>query len=116
MFLSGAAALVPLVVGAGDRVLDYPPASFAWLAGLVLLATIGGHGFMNLAAREVRLFTLNLAIVLEPPLAIGLGALLFGATVTPVQVAGGLLLGAAVVIGMAPELRRQTSSSSLPAA
>jgi drug/metabolite transporter (DMT)-like permease len=98
--------LVPVTLWAGDRLTGYPPGSWAWLAGLVLLTTIGGHGFMNLAARGVRLFTLNLAIVLEPPLAIAMGAALFGATVTPLQVAGGLLLGAAVVVGLRPELRR----------
>lgn len=114
-FLSGAALAIPVAIAAGDRFSGYPAASWAWLAGLVLLATIGGHGLMNLAARHVRLFTLNLAIVLEPPLAIAMGALLFGATISSLQIAGGLLLGAAVVIGMSPELRRSAAPAAAPA-
>jgi drug/metabolite transporter (DMT)-like permease len=112
VFLLGGAMVAPVALIAGDRLQGYPAASWGWLAALVLLTTIGGHGFMNLAARDVRLFTLNLVIVLEPPLAIALGTLLFGATVTPLQVAGGILLGAAVVVGMLPELR--TAPAVLP--
>jgi drug/metabolite transporter (DMT)-like permease len=45
-------------------------------------------------------------IVLEPVIAIALGFMLFGATVTPPQVAGGALLAVAMVVG----LRRQSAA------
>lgn len=95
-----AAASVPIVLVARSPVLAYPGEAWAWLLALVVLTTVGGHGLMNLAARHVRNFTLNVVIVLEPAIAIALGALLFGARVTPLQLAGGVLLGAAVAIGL----------------
>lgn len=93
--LAGPVALlsdVPLV--------GHSATSWAWLAGMVFVTTLGGHGLMNLAARDVSLFTLNLVIVLEPPIAIALGALLFGATITWLQGAGGVVLACAVVLGL----------------
>ncbi len=104
-FLVAAALLLPGAVLAGDRLLDYPAASWGWLAALVVLTTVGGHGLMNLAARSVKLFTLNVVIVLEPPIGIALGALLFGAGLDGVQAAGGAILAVAVVFGLRAEAR-----------
>ena len=94
---------LPIVLGAHAPVVHYPPASWAWMAALIVLTTVAGHGALNLAARYVKLFTVNVIIVLEPAIAIALGALLFGARVTLLQVAGGVLLAAAVVIGLRHE-------------
>jgi drug/metabolite transporter (DMT)-like permease len=66
---------------------------------------------MNYAANHVSLFTLNIVIVLEPAVGIAIGALLFGATVTATQLAGGVLLSAAVVFGM----RKGTVGETAPA-
>jgi drug/metabolite transporter (DMT)-like permease len=77
---------------------DWP--RWGWMLGLVVLTTVAGHGLMNLAARGVTLFALNIVIVLEPAIAIAMGAVLFGARVTALQLAGGVLLGAAVVVGL----------------
>ena len=66
---------------------------------------MGGHGLMNLAARGLRLFTVNVVIVLEPAIAIGLGILLLGESVSARQVAGGCVLAVAVVVALLPELR-----------
>jgi drug/metabolite transporter (DMT)-like permease len=82
----------PLFVASAER--------WGWMIGLVVLTTVAGHGLMNLAARGVTLFALNLVIVLEPAIAIAMGAVLFDARVTPLQLAGGVLLGAAVVVGL----------------
>ena len=101
--LLGALGMAPLVLVSGSRLAGYPATSWAWLAALVLLTTVGGHGLMNVAARHVKLFTLNVVIVLEPPIAIGLGALLFGTTITGLQLVAGVILAAAVVVGMRPE-------------
>lgn len=105
VFAVGALAAAPLLWLGGARVTGYPASAWLWLGGIVVLTTIGGHGLMNLAARHVPLFTLNIVIVLEPAIAILLGALMFGATVTPLQVGGGLLLGASVFVGLRTEVR-----------
>lgn len=104
-FLVAAALLLPGAALAGDRLFDYPPASWGWLTALVLLTTVGGHGLMNLAARRVKLFTLNVVIVLEPPIWIALGAALFGAGLTGLQALGGAILAVAVVFGLRGEAR-----------
>jgi drug/metabolite transporter (DMT)-like permease len=98
-----AVAAAPVVLFARVPVLAYPPRAWAWLCALVVLTTVSGHGLLNLAARHVKLFTVNVIIVLEPAIAIALGALLFGARVTRAQVGGGVLLAVAVVIGLRHE-------------
>lgn len=99
-FVAGSAVMVPICLVAQAPLLAYPAASWAYLAALVLVTTVLGHGLMNLAARHVKLFTLNVVIVLEPAIGIALGALLFDARVSVEQVAGGVLLAAAVAIGL----------------
>ena len=99
-FAVGAVVLWPVVWYQHGLVFSLPGRSWYWVAALVLLTTVGGHGLMNLAARTVRFFVLNIVIVLEPAIAIALGAVLFGAAVTPLQVAGGVLLAASVVVGL----------------
>ncbi len=111
----GAATALPVVLAAGvplgpraeaASVLGWTPSPWLWLAGLVVVTTMGGHGLMNAAARGVRLFTVNIVIVLEPPLGILLGMAMLGeAPPTPVQIAGGAVLAAAVVVALLPEAR-----------
>lgn len=101
--LLGAGFALPVALLSGGNLFDHPPAAWGWLAALVVFTTLGGHGLLNLAARHVKLFTLNVVIVLEPPLAIAMGAPLFGASVTPLQVAGGVVLALAVIVGLQSE-------------
>ena len=93
----------PVAEGAADPFPGVP--SWAWLAGLVIVTTMGGHGLMNLSARGLRLFTVNVVIVLEPAIAIAMGVALLGETVTARQVAGGAVLAVAVVVALLPEWR-----------
>ena len=97
----GAVASLPVVILADGRLVGHPGAAWAWLAALVIFTTVLGHGLMNLAARHLRLFTLNVVIVLEPFLGIVLGACLFPVAVRPLQLAGGALLAIAVWVGLA---------------
>src|SRR5262249_26341344 len=103
VMLMCAVGAAPVVAAARAPVVSYPPRAWAWLAALGVLTTVSGPGLLNLAARHVKLFTINVIIVLEPAIAIALGALLFGARVTPLQIGGGALLAAAVVIGLRHE-------------
>jgi drug/metabolite transporter (DMT)-like permease len=107
---SGALALLPVVIATHSRLVGYPDTSWRWLAALVLVTTVGGHGVMNFVARHVTLFTLNVVIVLEPALGIALGVPLFGATITPIQIVGGAVLSAAVVVGLLPEWSRHSDA------
>ncbi len=116
VLLAGGLFILPLALASGSRFSGYSGATWAWAAALVVVTTIGGHGLLNVAARRVSLFSLNVVIVLEPAIGIGLGALMFGARVTPVQLAGGVLLAAAVWVGLAGEHRRVRSGSTAPPA
>ena len=108
--LIAAATALPVVLIAQDSLFDYPEASWYWLAGIVVITTLGGHGLLNAAARSLSLFTVNIAILLEPVLSIALGALMFGADITGIQIAGGVILIASVATLMAaPALRERAS-------
>jgi drug/metabolite transporter (DMT)-like permease len=106
-FAVGALATIPVLVVARSPVFTYPAASWVWVALLVVVTTIGGHGLMNLAARHVSLFTLNIVIVLEPAIGIAMGAVMFGARVDTITVAGGALLVLSVIVGLAPRYQKR---------
>ncbi len=112
--LAGAATALPVAllagcsfapVGAPLPVMGWSPTPWLWLAGLVVVTTMGGHGSMNAAARGVRLFIVNMVIVLEPAIAILFGVAFLGETVTTVQVAGGAVLAVSVWIALLPDWR-----------
>jgi drug/metabolite transporter (DMT)-like permease len=109
-----AALAAPFALLGDGPVAAYPARSWGWLAALVVLTTVGGHGFMNLAARHVRLFTLNVVIVLEPAIAIAMGAAMIGKTVTALQLGGGVLLAAAVVVGLSEERSQKSTEAETP--
>jgi drug/metabolite transporter (DMT)-like permease len=98
----GALFALPAALATGVPLAGYGAKGWSLLAALVVLTTLGGHGLMNLAARGVPLFTLNLVIVLEPPIGLLLGIPLVGATLSGRQAAGGAVLAAAVVVGLWP--------------
>ncbi len=98
--LIAAATALPVALLSGTQLTGFPTSSWAWILGIVFITTLSGHGLINLAARSVPLFTLNLVIVLEPPISIAIGALLFGASVNATQLFGGVFLTAAVIVGL----------------
>jgi drug/metabolite transporter (DMT)-like permease len=91
---------LPVALIAAVPLVDLGARSWGWIVALVVVTTLGGHGFMNLAARSLSLFAVNLAIVIEPLLAIAMGALMFGAQLRPLQGIGGIVLSIAVVLGL----------------
>ena len=109
LLIAGATAL-PVALFADASLIDYPLTSWYWLSGIVLITTLGGHGLLNAAARSLSLFTVNMAVLLEPVLSIALGAAMFGADITGIQTAGGVILIASVATLMAaPALRERAS-------
>jgi drug/metabolite transporter (DMT)-like permease len=113
--LIAALLALPVALLADVPLTGFSTESWGWLWAIVLITTFGGHSLMNLAAREVPLFTLNLVIVLEPAIAIGLGALLFDASVTSLQAAGGVLLACAVAIGLYDKPSDKTAAAAVAA-
>jgi drug/metabolite transporter (DMT)-like permease len=121
--LAAAATALPVALLAGSEFgpvkepltfMGWTPTPWLWLGGLVLVTTMGGHGSMNAAARGVRLFVVNMAIVLEPPLAVLLGIAFLGETVTMVQVVGGAVLAVSVWIALLPEWRSARGPAAPP--
>jgi drug/metabolite transporter (DMT)-like permease len=100
VMLVASCVALPVALVAGVPLFGYGATSWVWLGALVVVTTLTGHGLLNLAARYVSLFTVNLIIVLEPVVAIAMGSLLFGARVTPLQCVGGTVLGASVILGL----------------
>lgn len=96
----GALLLAPFVFTAEAPAMPGSAAAWGWVAALVLLTTVAGHGLMNLAARTTTVFEVNVVVVLEPAIAVALGWVLFGAAMTPLQAVGGLVLAAAVLVGL----------------
>jgi drug/metabolite transporter (DMT)-like permease len=111
----GAICTLPIALLAGVPLHGYSTSTWEWLAALVVLTTVGGHGCFNIAARHTRLFTVNVVVVLEPAIAIAMGAFMFGASITPLQLGGGVVLAVAVVVGLLPELHSNHEPTVLPA-
>jgi drug/metabolite transporter (DMT)-like permease len=101
-FVLGAAMTLPAALLAGQALVGHTDAQWGWLLALVVITTMAGHGAINFAARGVSLFAVNFVIVLEPAIAIGMGALLFHAPLGVSHVIGGAILAAAVIVGLAP--------------
>ena len=87
----------------GVPLLGYPTSSYLWLLGLIFITTGVGHAAFNYVLPHVRLFTVNIATVAEPALSI-LGAVLFlGQRLTVYELMGGILLVAALFVGVRDE-------------
>lgn len=110
----GALMVTPIAIAAGDRFTGYSMQAWGWMAALIVLTTLIGHGLMNVAAKRLELFPLQVVIVLEPPIGIALGAVIFGAGYTNIHLIGGLVLSSAVVIGLWPD-RKQPAVDVEPA-
>ena len=84
-------------------IVGYPAESYGWLVALIIITTGIGHAALNYVLPYVRLFTVNLATVAEPVIAIGASMLFLAETVTSAEVIGGGLLTAAMFVGMRDE-------------
>lgn len=103
---------LPVAILSGVKLWGFSAATWQWIGAIVVVTTLMGHGLMNYAANHVSLFTLNIVIVVEPAVGIAFGALLFGATVTVLQLVGGALLGTAVMFGVRPAPAREASTEA----
>lgn len=97
----------------GIKLVGYPAAAYGWLAGLILITTGVGHAALNYALPYARLFTVNLVTIAEPVLAIAAAVMFLGEGVTVGEIAGGVLLMAALLVGMRDEMR-PTRETAVP--
>jgi drug/metabolite transporter (DMT)-like permease len=93
--------LMALIVGA--PFVGYPASSYMWLLGLIVITTGIGHAAFNYVLPHVRLFTVNIATVAEPALSILAAVLFLGQKLTPLELAGGTFLMAALFVGVRDE-------------
>ncbi len=96
---AGGVMLAGLALATGDAMVGFPAVEWAVIAALALLPTVVGHACFNWAVPRVRFFTLNLLIVLEPAIALLLGAWLLHESATTTELLGGAVLAAAVLVG-----------------
>lgn len=105
--------LTGLCLATGAGMTGFGSDEWALIAALTLVPTVVGHACFNWCVGRVRLFTLNMLIVLEPALALLLGAALFGIVPDPHQLAGGGVLCVAVVVALGGR-RRDAGGDATP--
>jgi drug/metabolite transporter (DMT)-like permease len=81
----------------------FPPITWIWIAGIVLVSTVGAMVLFFMGLQRTGPTNAAILSTFEPVVTAGLAAALLGEQLTPVQLAGaGLVLAAAVVL----QLRR----------
>lgn len=82
----------------------FPPITWIWIAGIVLVSTVGAMVLFVMGLQRTGPTNAAILSTFEPVVTAGLAAALLGEQLTPVQLAGaGLVLAAAVVL----QLRRR---------
>ena len=96
--LIGGAALVPVAVLSGDRVVPETLAGLAVLLALGLVSHAGGQGLFTFALAHLPATLVALSGLLQPLVAGALAWALFGEPLGPRQAVGGLLVLAGIVL------------------
>jgi drug/metabolite transporter (DMT)-like permease len=95
MFVSGvvtAAILLPLALGSGERFLPASPAGWLPLAGLALIAQVGGQGLIAYAMAHLPATFSSVGLLLQPVVAAVLAWLVLSEALTALAIAGGVLV------------------------
>lgn len=100
LFLGITFLLGALLLLAEVSFFDYRWSQWAWLWGIVIVATIGRHGLTNLAARRLSLFRIQLITLLQPLLVIAIGMSLLDLPAGAPHLLAGALLVVAVAVGL----------------
>jgi drug/metabolite transporter (DMT)-like permease len=98
---------------AGGLDFSFAAAGWAWIVALALISTVGAVTAFTLGLARVGPSVASIVSTIEPVVTVGLVMALFGERLAPVQLAGGALVLAAVVL---LQVRRSGSrSTSVPA-
>ena len=111
-------AAVVLVVGAAALREPPPPfgAAHAWfgIAGMVLGSQLLGHTALARALRDFTPTTVATSTLLEPVIAAGLAAPIFGERVGPAVIVGGILLLAGIALALRADGASQFEATAAP--
>ena len=100
-----------LAVATGGPALGFGAEGWAWLAAIALVSTAGAIIAFFAGMARVGPSTAAILSTLEPPVTVGLAALAFGEALTAVQLIGGALVLATVVVLNAPARARLATTS-----
>jgi drug/metabolite transporter (DMT)-like permease len=84
--------------GAALEMLARPLNAWLWVVALVLISTVTGFGFYAAGLKYLSASSASITATLEPVIAAGLAFALLGEVIGPVQMLGGGLVIAAVVL------------------
>jgi drug/metabolite transporter (DMT)-like permease len=99
--VAGSAALGELRPG------ELTPAGWGWLAGLALVSTVASISLFFAGLPRVGPTSASILATVEPLVAVILAFLVFGETLGPAQLAGGVLVLGAVLVLHMPRVRRR---------
>jgi drug/metabolite transporter (DMT)-like permease len=88
------------------------PAGFGWLACLAVVSTVGAIALFFAGLQRVGPTAASILSTLEPVVTVGLASAVFGESLGPAQLAGGLLVLAAVVAVRTPHERQLALSGT----
>ena len=100
-----------LAVVMGGPALGFSAEGWAWLGAIALVSTVGAIIAFFAGLARVGPSTAAILSTLEPPVTVGLAALAFGEALTAVQLIGGALVLATVVVLNAPARARVATTS-----
>jgi drug/metabolite transporter (DMT)-like permease len=106
-------ALVAVATGGPD--LTFTAAGWGWLTAIALLSTVGAIIAFFAGLARVGPSTASILSTVEPVVTVALAALAFGETLSAVQLAGGVLVLATVVVLNAPRGRAREHPAVPPA-
>jgi drug/metabolite transporter (DMT)-like permease len=112
MVCSGAATTLTLAAAAGGdlRLADVSVAGFGWLTGIAVVSTVAAVSLFFAGLQRVGPTTASILSTAEPLTTVILAFLVFGESLGPVQLAGGALVLAAVLVLSAPAGRRDAAA------
>jgi drug/metabolite transporter (DMT)-like permease len=102
---TGAATTLTLVAGIGGslRLGEVSAAGYGWLAGIAVVSTVGAVGLFFAGLQRVGPSSASILSTAEPLTTVLLAFLVFGESLTPVQLTGGALVLGAVLLLSAPQ-------------
>ena len=92
------------------------PLGFVWLAGVAVVSTVGAIGLFFAGLRRVGPTAASILSTLEPVVTVGLAFVVFGESLGPVQLAGGVLVLLAVLVVRTPPRGIAAGPTAPPAA
>jgi len=101
--LGATAGLLAAVAIAGERLLPETPKGWLWVAALALVSQVGGQTLIAYALAHLSMAFSAVSLLVQPLVAALVAWQLFGESLGPWQLAGGLLILAGVALARLPK-------------